>query len=241
MSHPRHDDGPRSTAPGTPGAPKPGWLELLVGLAVLALVAYGTAPVLLDPLDLDPVARGLALGALSGVAGIVAFLAAMALRVRAFEPFGVGGTTVRWILVGLGGGVLAFLLTRVLGIVSVVLGLQPENIQDTYTEAGSGGTLSLVLSLVFLAVLTPLGEELIFRGVVTTVLLRYGVVVGVVGSAVVFALMHGFNVIFFTALIVGLIAGELRRRSGSVWPGFVAHLVNNALAQGVALALASLA
>jgi membrane protease YdiL (CAAX protease family) len=56
-------------------------------------------------------------------------------------------------------------------------------------------------------------------------------------SQEVFA-MHGLNVVFFTALIVGLITGELRRRSGSIWPGFITHAVNSALAQGIALALA---
>jgi len=42
--------------------------------------------------------------------------------------------------------------------------------------------------------------------VVTTALLRYGAFVGVVGSAVIFALMHGINAVIVTALVVGLIA-----------------------------------
>ncbi|ANY09354.1 CPBP family intramembrane glutamic endopeptidase [Pseudonocardia sp. HH130630-07] len=236
MSHPRHDR-LRSTATITDDL-RPGWPELLVGLAVLALVAYGTGPVLLRPLGLDPVLDGLAFAALSGIAGIAGFLAALGLRIRMPAAFGVRGTTLKWVLLGIGGGLLAFVLTRIQSIVVFALGLQPENIQETYTEAGSGGAWSLALSLAFLAILTPLGEELVFRGVVTSALLRYGAVVGVVGSAVVFAAMHGFNIVFFTALIVGLIAGELRRRSGSIWPGFLTHVVNNALAQGAALLLA---
>lgn len=226
MSHPS-----RADAPGTPATlPDPGWPEIVVGLAVLAVVAYGT-PALLRPLDLAPVAYGLALGSLSGVAGILGFAAAASLRVRSLAAFGLRRTTVRWVLLGVAGGVLAFVLSRVLNVVLYVTGVQPENIQDVYTDAGSGGAWSVALSLLFLAVLTPLGEELAFRGVVTTALLRDGAVVGVVGSAVVFALMHGLNVVFFTALIVGLIAGELRRRSGSIWAGFAAHVVNNLLAQ----------
>jgi membrane protease YdiL (CAAX protease family) len=205
---------------------------------VLAVVAYGTGPVLLTPFNLSPVANGLALGALSGVAGIVAFLAAMGLRLRALDPFGVRSTTVRWVLLGLGGGVLAFVLSRIISVIMFALGIQPENIQASYTEGGSGGTWSLVLSLLFLALLTPLGEELIFRGVVTTTLLRYGAPIGVIGNAMVFALMHGLNAVFYTALIVGLITGELRRRSGSIWPGFATHVINNFLAHGLALGLA---
>lgn len=49
--------------------------------------------------------------------------------------------------------------------------------------------------------------------------------------------MHGFNIIFVTALVVGLITAELRRRSESIWPGVAAHLTNNLIAQAVALTM----
>ena len=75
--------------------------------------------------------------------------------------------------------------------------------------------------------LTPLGEELLFRGVVTTALLRYGPIVAVVGSAVIFAVAHGFNTVFPAALVVGLITAEIYRRSGSIWPAVVVHAVHN--------------
>jgi membrane protease YdiL (CAAX protease family) len=229
--HPRADKAPA-------GGAGPGWLELVVGVVVLAVVAYGTGPLILTSLGLEGVVRGLALGALSGVAGIVAFLAAMALRIRNATAFGVRRTTRRWILLGVIGGLAALVLTRVIGVVWLLLGHQPEVIQQPYTQAGSAGLWSIVLSLVFLALLTPLGEELLFRGVVTTVLLRYGALIGVIGSALVFAVMHGINAVFLTALVVGVVTAELRRRSGSIWPGFVVHLVNNSVSQLIALSLA---
>lgn len=217
-AHPEHTEEAPATRAG--GARRPGWPEIVVGLVVLAIVAFGSDPllVLIAP-GLDPVARGLFLSALSGVAGIVAFLAAAQVRIRSWEAFGVRRTTWRWMLIGLGGGVLALVLARIAAVIGYAINGPVENIQVPYLEAAGGGVFSVVLSLLFLAVLTPLGEELIFRGVVTTALLRYGAIVGVVGSALVFALMHGLNAVFFTALIVGLVAAELRRRSGSVWPG----------------------
>jgi membrane protease YdiL (CAAX protease family) len=237
VSQPQHD--PRPAAPPPTARPdRPGWPEVLLGLAVLAVVAYGTALYLLDLVTLAPVGRGLVVAALSGVAGILGFLAAWGLRIRAFAAFGVRRTTPRWLLIGVGGGLLAFAATRVIGLVIGALGVRPEDVQTEFTDAGSGGIGSLVLSMLFLAVLTPLGEELTYRGVVASALLRYGALVGVVGSALVFAVMHGPNVIFFASLVVGLITGELRRRSGSVWPGVVTHGVNNALALLVALVVA---
>ncbi|MEU9822705.1 CPBP family intramembrane glutamic endopeptidase [Pseudonocardia alni] len=218
--------------------PRPGWVEVVVGLVVLAAVAYGGGPLVLRTLDPGPLAGGLFLAALSGIAGVAGFAAAVAVRRRPLPEFGVRATSVRWLLLGAAGAVLAFVVSRLLVVGMVALGIEPENIQGAYADAGSGGAWSVALSLLFLAVLTPLGEELLFRGVVTSALLRYGAVVGVLGSAVVFALAHGLNAVFLTALVVGLVAGELRRRSGSVWPGVVTHLVHNAMAQVVALAFA---
>ncbi|MBD2531826.1 CPBP family intramembrane metalloprotease [Nostoc flagelliforme FACHB-838] len=78
-----------------------------------------------------------------------------------------------------------------------------------------------------LGLVTPLGEELLFRGVITNALLHYGSFIGVLGSTLIFALMHGFNTVFPAALVVGLVTAEVYRRSGSVWPAVVAHTVVN--------------
>lgn len=79
----------------------------------------------------------------------------------------------------------------------------------------------------FIGILVPPVEELLFRGVITNALLRYGPFVGVVGSMLIFALAYGLNVIFVVAAVVGLVFVELKRRSGSVWPGVIAHIFNN--------------
>jgi len=68
-------------------------------------------------------------------------------------------------------------------------------------------------------------------------LLRYGPIIGLVGSAAIFALFHGINIVLVTAFIVGLINADLRRRSASVWPGVTVHIVNNAIAKLIAALL----
>lgn len=221
---------------------RPGWPEILVGLAVMALVGYGL-PITLSRLGvseaLGPVVFGLFLAALSGVAGLAAFAAAAYLRVRSLPAFGVRRTTGRWLLIGVAGGLIALVVARIAAAAYYYLFHPTDNVQQPYADAASGGILTVILSLLFLAVLTPIGEEFLFRGVVTTALLRYGAVVGVVGSSVIFALMHGLNAVFVTALVVGLVAAELRRRSGSVWPGVVVHVTNNLIGQGLVLFLAT--
>lgn len=211
---------------GTRGRARPGIPEIVVGLAVFAVVGYGSPP-LLKLLELDPVIDGIAVGAVSGVAGILGFGGALAMRVRSLRPFGVRSTTPRWILLGLAGGVVAFVISRIGGVLYVLAFGQPENVQAVYNTAAQGGVLALIVSSLALAVLTPIGEELLFRGVVTSALLRWGPVVGVVGSALVFAVMHLNVAVAITAFVVGLIAAELRRRSDSIWPAVVVRVVNN--------------
>lgn len=101
------------------------------------------------------------------------------------------------------------------------------DLQDVYATGGSGGMLSLILATVFLGIVTPLGEEFLFRGAVANALLRYGRIIAVVGSAIIFAVMHGINFVFPAALIAGLVTAEIFRRSGSIWPAVVVHVVFN--------------
>ena len=223
---------------------RPGWPEILVGLAVMAVLGYGL-PITLNRTGISdtmsPVLSGLILAALSGVAGLAAFVLAARLRVRDWSVFGVRRTTRRWLLLGAGAGLLAVLVSRLAAAVLYYVTGPIENIQQPYADAAGGGVLAAILSVLFLAILTPIGEEFLFRGIVTTALLRYGAIAGVVGSSLIFALMHGLNAVFITALIVGLLAAEVRRRSGSVWPGVLTHVVNNLIGQLIVLALAAAA
>lgn len=207
-------------------ASRPGWPEIVVGLIVLAAVAVGVA-LLAGQLDLGPVIFGLVLTALSGVAPLAGFAAAALLRIRSLSAFGVRRTTTRWLLIGVGAGLVAFVLKGLAGMAYVAITGDSSTPQTVYAEGGSGGVLSLVLATAFIGLLTPLGEELLFRGVLTNALLRYGPFVGVVGSTAIFALAHGVNIVLPAAVVMGLFGAELVRRSGSVWPGVVVHAVFN--------------
>lgn len=205
---------------------RPGWPEIFVGLLVLAIIGYGGGSQLAR-LGLEPVTFGLIFTALSGIAGLAGFAAAMLLRIRSWGPFGFRSVSRRWLFIGVGAGVAAFILKSVVILALVQLTGVSTNLQDMYAKGGSGGALSLILATLFLGVLTPLGEEFLFRGVVANALLRYGAVVGVIGSALIFAVMHGINFVFPAALIAGLVTAEIFRRSGSIWPAVVVHVVFN--------------
>ncbi len=82
-----------------------------------------------------------------------------------------------------------------------------------------------------LAVAPAVAEELAFRGVVLGLLRRRLAPLAAVGlSAVLFGLLHGsvFRLLPTTAL--GLVLGLLALRTGSIWPGVVAHALTNGIA-----------
>jgi membrane protease YdiL (CAAX protease family) len=124
-------------------------------------------------------------------------------------------------------GVAAFFAKSAAILAYVSMTSDHRQIQDIYATGGSGGIWTAIAATFFLSVVTPIGEEFLFRGVVTTALLRLGPITGVVGGAIIFAIFHGTNMVFPAALIVGLAAGEVFRRSRSIWPGIVVHFVVN--------------
>ncbi|MEV0823377.1 CPBP family intramembrane glutamic endopeptidase [Nonomuraea rubra] len=216
-------DHPRRAA--SAGVTRPGWPEIVVGL--LALTAAAAVVVLFGPLGLDPVVYGLVVAAWSGLAGLAGFAAAALVRIRSLGAFNVRRTTWRWMLTGVAAGVVALLLKGLVNYAVIALTGLDADPQGMYYDAAGGGVLPLILTILFLAVLTPIGEEFLFRGVVANALLRYGPVVGVLGSSVVFALFHGINIVLPSALVVGVAAAEMMRRSGSIWPAVAVHAVNN--------------
>jgi membrane protease YdiL (CAAX protease family) len=212
-----------------PRIARPGWPEMMVGIAALALVGFGLPILVAGQVDLTSPLGGALLACLSGVAGIAGFVAAAALRRRTWGSFGLRRASARWLWLGVAGGVVALLAKGILTPLFLMLTNAPTDTQAGYAAGASSGPWLLVLTAIGLIVLTPIGEELLFRGVVTTGLLRYGPVIATVGSAVIFALLHGINVVLPAALVVGIITAELRRRSDSVWPGVVVHAFNNSI------------
>ena len=80
--------------------------------------------------------------------------------------------------------------------------------------------------------LAPLAEELVFRGAVLRALLRWksNPWVGIVISALLFALIHANPVQMPHAFLVGLLLGWMYYRTDSIVPGVVFHWVNNTVA-----------
>ncbi|MCA9552849.1 MAG: CPBP family intramembrane metalloprotease [Myxococcales bacterium] len=97
---------------------------------------------------------------------------------------------------------------------------------EAFAEAMGLGQVSLPMLVLAAAVMPAVAEELAFRGVVFRLL---GAGRGaLLGQAALFGLMHGSVYRFLPTAALGLCLGALRKRTGSVWPGVLVHLMTNA-------------
>jgi len=135
-------------------------------------------------------------------------------------------------------------LAIVVGVAAPLLGAQltqllahGQTVSQDIQQLGANTPLAWRIPLVLVVVsLGPVVEELLFRGVLlSTLLQRWGPGWAVAVSSLMFALVHlpGLQWQWFglpDLLLLALLLAWLRLRSGSIWPGVLAHGINNLLA-----------
>ena len=81
-----------------------------------------------------------------------------------------------------------------------------------------------------LIVIAPLGEELLFRGILLRGFIpNYGSWKGIALGAALFAAMHIEIAKLFGTLVLGLVFGWWYARTRNIWMGVLGHLLNNGL------------
>lgn len=122
--------------------------------------------------------------------------------------------------------------------------LRNPNVTVSQYEGLSLGPSAVLLVLFREAFYVALGEELLFRGLLGGVLFRrLGFALGNVVQTGLFLLPHlglllaslGLWRLVLVQLLVGWLLGWLRFRSGSIFPGWIAHALANALGAFVLL------
>jgi membrane protease YdiL (CAAX protease family) len=195
--------------------PISGW-SLLLFLATLVLLFVAAAGYL----------RGLGLLAiLAAFYGIgLCSVAAAVTPLGRFAPAALGlrGTSWRPVAFGaLGTLALSFAVSQV--------GIEPEGVKQAIEVARQPG--ELLKSLAVLALLAPLVEELIFRGLFYGwVAGRWGTTAAWIASSLAFAVAHYEPAHIVLVLPLGFLFGWLRRRTNSILPSLASHIVNNGFA-----------
>jgi membrane protease YdiL (CAAX protease family) len=142
-------------------------------------------------------------------------------------PRALGLNPFRWRWVGIAFGFIIGVL-----ILSVLLepllhggreqGLSPDEWQPQHARA-------FLLNGVLVSTVVPFAEELFFRGLGVRALQFFGGMSAVVITGLVFGFSHGVLGALPPLVLFGFALGWVRLRSGSVWPGVLAHGFFNAV------------
>ena len=96
-----------------------------------------------------------------------------------------------------------------------------------YDEGETSTPVGLVCSFMATALVPAVCEEFLYRGCFLSNLLPYGRTTAIIGSALLFALMHGNLQQYLYTFCAGLVLGLAYTESGSIIPPLCIHLVNN--------------
>lgn len=101
-------------------------------------------------------------------------------------------------------------------------GLGADSWQPEHAAAFAANVAVLVL-------VGPFAEELFFRGLGVRVLARYGGLLAILVTGVIFGLVHGLLGALPPLVLFGIGLAWVRLRSASVWPAFIGHAAYNGL------------
>ena len=100
----------------------------------------------------------------------------------------------------------------------------------TTSEMLPSGGPELLMQFLALCVMPAVAEELLFRGAFQGLMRPCGSAAAIFAPALLFGVLHLDLAQGLTAFACGVFLGWLAERSGSILPGMLLHLVNNALA-----------
>ena len=134
--------------------------------------------------------------------------------------------------------VLFFFISKVLDVaitnpVADYFGLslsseREQQIEKEILQAKDTDLLASIASFVVIGILVPIAEEVLFRGVVQTFLVRrLGAILGILLTSLWFALLHIDIALFVPLFVIGLGLGFVRHRYQSIWGAVLLHAINN--------------
>lgn len=114
------------------------------------------------------------------------------------------------------------------------LGVKVTSLIDEYTGYNSSESLNkliigsdLLSNFIFLGLLAPIIEEILFRKLLIDRIVKYGEGIAVFTSALMFGLFHGNFTQFFFAFGVGLLFAYIYCRTGKIRYSIALHMIIN--------------
>lgn len=143
--------------------------------------------------EIEPAVRFLVLLAATGLVSLVAVSACLlAPTPSTLSSLGLGRVSGRWLLLGVAGGLLLPLVTVAFLVLYTLLAGEtpPSRIGEEAQTAAASELGSAILLVALVGFVAPFAEELLFRGILYTYFRRFGLVIALVVSSLLFGLIH---------------------------------------------------
>ncbi len=137
-----------------------------------------------------------------------------------------GGEVIRYVLIILMFQQVSFFCTIIMSNGLYAMGLEVPDVNMVYEHKPSVYAVDVIASVI----LAPIGEELIYRGIVLRSCAKVSQRFAIFFSAFVFGIMHGNPYQFLLGFLLGIPLAIITIRTGSLIPAIICHMANNAFA-----------
>ena len=118
--------------------------------------------------------------------------------------------------------IVNFLTNLLMMLIAVIKGSEVTNPLVNMLEGSNW-----IWSLIFAGILSPIIEEMMFRGVMLNKLRRYGDKVAIITTAILFGLFHANFSQFFYAVALGIVFAYVALKTGTIKYSIILHIVVN--------------
>jgi membrane protease YdiL (CAAX protease family) len=202
------------------------WWVLVGGLAVLGFAARAASD--------DEPARDVLYRYDAAVYGglfyllILSIVLVIASGIDPREAFALRSPTSWAVAAGIAAGLLVSLLIVSAALEPVLGAGEEQGLDPTGWRPERAGAFAL--NAVVTALLGPLVEEFLFRGIGFYLLAQFGDLAAIVVTSIAFALTHGIAVGLPIFFIIGVGLGFIRSRTESIYPALLLHAGFNGIA-----------
>ena len=129
--------------------------------------------------------------------------------------------TVSCIGIGMISGIIYTIYSTILKAEGVIIPAPDINFpaQRTY----------LILFLIYVCLLGPILEEIIFRGFILKSMQKYGNLTAIIVSSILFSMFHLNLVQFINPVLMGIVLAFIAIKSKSIVPSIIVHIFNNSI------------
>jgi len=154
------------------------------------------------------------------------------------EIFSKNKSTKMFVLLGtlscIGVGMVSSIVYMIYSTIFRILGLHIPQPDFSFPKQSS----FLILFLIYVCLVGPILEEIIFRGFILRSMQKYGNLTAMIVSSILFSMFHLNLVQFINPILMGIVLAFIAIKSKSIIPSMIAHIFNNTItfaATGISL------